>query len=32
MFDVLQDLSGLLAKQNAQPYALVLHKAFTSEI
>jgi hypothetical protein len=30
MFDILQELSGLLAKQNAELYALDLHKAFAS--
>ena len=30
MFEMLQDLSGLLAKQNAELYALDLHKAFAS--
>ena len=30
MFDILQDLSGLLAEQNAEVYALDLHKTFAS--
>ena len=30
MFDILQDLSGILAEQNAELYALDLHKTFAS--